>query len=128
MIFLNIFVFLPHSSVRDCVVSEFGPWSPCPLPGDDNDPCDKDGDGEEEEEGGDDNAAWTQRSRVILHQPNSGGRRCPKLTQRRPCKCQREERIGEELGGKKAKAEQKNKNKNRLRSKTCGETMILESK
>ncbi len=60
-------------AVRDCVVSEFGPWSPCPI--DDDGRCVAVGD------------AFSERRRVILHQSLNGGRKCPSLVQKRPCLC-----------------------------------------
>ncbi len=94
-------------------MSEFGPWSPCPLPGDEDDPC------KQEEEGGGASSstaaeeAWTERRRVVLHQVGliirkiareennvgvfapmqavNGGRRCPALEQRKLCACERDE-------------------------------------
>eukprot|EP00095_Tigriopus_kingsejongensis_P000888 snap_masked-scaffold409_size180341-processed-gene-0.7 protein:Tk00888 transcript:snap_masked-scaffold409_size180341-processed-gene-0.7-mRNA-1 annotation:"hypothetical protein DAPPUDRAFT_59376" len=84
-------------SVRDCVVSEWGPWTQCPP---------------DAEEDGDPNgslkdcnyipkqaqsphqkksqvADYTERHRVILHQALNGGRKCPSLVQRRPCEHQK---------------------------------------
>lgn len=54
-------------AVKDCLVSEWGPWTPCSA-----DQCD--GFGVEE------------RHRIVLIKPENGGLRCPHLTQSRQCK------------------------------------------
>ena len=51
------------------MVSEWGPWSPCPVE------CDS--------------SAYTERKRVVLRRPSNGGVWCPeKMTETKMCKCQ----------------------------------------
>lgn len=61
--------------VKDCVVSEWGPWSPCTSPDVDV----------KEEEGCGNHFGTEERHRVILSQPINGGSKCPHLTQSREC-------------------------------------------
>ena len=71
--------------VHDCIVSEWGPWSPCPLDPDNESgdfDCDRD---EERNDGLDVDGDLSQRRRVILHQPINGGQECPGLMQKKPC-------------------------------------------
>ena len=56
----------PPLSVKDCKVSEWGPWSPCSAT-----ECGEFGSEE--------------RHRVVLHQPVNGGAQCPHLVQSRQC-------------------------------------------
>ena len=50
------------------MVSEWGPWSPCPVE------CDS--------------SAYTERKRVVLRQPSNGGVWCPeKMAEKKRCTC-----------------------------------------
>ena len=53
-------------SVKDCHVSEWGPWSPCSA-----EKCEEFG--------------VEERHRVILHHPVNGGLKCPHLLQSKQC-------------------------------------------
>ena len=64
--------------VHDCIVSEYGPWSPCPqfIVEEDLPNCD---------DLDDEDLAWTERQRVVLHPALNGGAKCPSLVQKKLC-------------------------------------------
>ena len=124
-------------AVHDCIVSEWGPWSPCPLIIQDQESVGKDRsehdetDDEDDEivDCSDDNAApssssspptttsadaagttFSVRRRVVLHESQNGGRKCPVLDERRPCsdvpsRSDRERRRREKCRGGKDRGE-----------------------
>ena len=61
--------------MHDCIVSEWGPWSPCPIDPDMESKeidCDDEGDIKIDVDGD-----MSERRRVILHKPINGGEECP---------------------------------------------------
>ena len=61
------------------MVSEFGPWSPCPdlITDEDCQARDPSSSLDQVEE----KPFWTERKRVVLHRPNNGGKNCPDLVE-----------------------------------------------
>lgn len=75
-------------SVRDCVLSEWGPWTQCPFEDVDNDLASSSSEPIQEgcnyttKQG---HPRFSERHRVVLHQAMNGGRKCPSLVQRKLC-------------------------------------------
>ena len=75
-----VFIKNDFFTVRDCLVSEWGPWEPCPDIEDLEEissSCSKDKPVPE--------PVKTRRHRVVLHQPQNGGHPCPSLIQNKTC-------------------------------------------
>ncbi|TRY69936.1 hypothetical protein TCAL_10842 [Tigriopus californicus] len=76
-------------SVKDCVLSEWGPWTQCPFETIDNDLASssyeaiQDGCNYTTKQGR--HVGFSERHRVVLHQAMNGGRKCPSLVQRKLC-------------------------------------------
>lgn len=68
-------------SVHDCIVSEWGPWSPCPIP----DPLPNCNDEVKRQEDPIISGEMSERHRVVLHNAINGGQECPILVQKKPC-------------------------------------------
>lgn len=71
-----------NSIVIDCEVSQWGAWSPCPHPDEEEKSC-QSYDAGVADKG--DTEVVTQRHRVVLRHPKNGGAKCPGLVQSRPC-------------------------------------------